>query len=181
MSKALIIIDIQNDYFKGGAMELHNPVEASKNAKQILEKFRNENKPVIHVQHLAAAPEIGFFLPDTKGAEIHVNVQPKEGEKVITKYTPNAFVNTDLLEYLKSRNITEIVFTGMMTHMCIDATVRAAKDYGFECTVIGDACASRDLEVNGSQVKAMDVHNAFLAGLGFYYAHIKGTKDYLAA
>ncbi|KAA5544852.1 cysteine hydrolase family protein [Adhaeribacter rhizoryzae] len=181
MSKALIIIDIQKDYFKGGAMELHNPVEASENAKQVLEKFRNNNEIVIHIQHLAAAPEIGFFLPNTQGAEIHENVKPKEGEKVITKYTPNAFLNTDLLEYLQANNITELIFTGMMTQMCIDATVRAAKDYGFECTVIGDACATRDLKINGNQIKAKDVHNAFLAGLSFYYAQIKSTNEYLAA
>ncbi len=181
MSKALIIIDIQKDYFEGGAMELYNPVEASENAKQMLEKFRNDNELVIHVQHLAAAPEIGFFLPNTEGAEIHDNVKPKDGEKIITKYVPNAFVNTDLLEYLKSKNITRLAFTGMMTHMCIDATVRAAKDYGLECTVIGDACATRDLEVNGNQVKANDVQNAFLAGLSFFYADIKNTKDYISA
>lgn len=181
MSKALIIIDIQNDYFEGGAMELHNPIEASENAKKVLEKFRKEHIPIVHVQHLAAAPEVGFFLPNTKGAEIHENVKPQNGEKLITKYTPNSFVGTDLLEYLKSKEITELVFTGMMTQMCIDATVRAAKDYGFECTVIGDACATRDLEINGNQVKAIDVHNAFLAGLSTYYADIKSTDDYLSA
>lgn len=179
MSKALIIIDIQNDYFEGGAMELQNPIEASENAKKVLEKFRKDNETIIHVQHLAAAPEIGFFLPETKGAEIHENVAPKEGEKLILKYTPNAFVGTGLLEYLKSNDINELVFTGMMTHMCIDATVRAAKDHGFECTVIGDACATRDLEINGNRVKAADVHNAFLAGLSFFYAEIKNTDDYL--
>lgn len=179
MSKALIIIDIQNDYFEGGNMELHKPVEASENAKQILDKFRNENALIVHVQHLAAAPEIGFFLPKTKGAQIHDNVKPKDGEKVIQKYVPNSFVNTDLLEYLKAKNVNELVFVGMMTQMCVDATVRAAKDYGFACTVIGDACATRDLEINGHQVKAEDVQNAFLAGLSFYYAAIENTTDYL--
>jgi len=181
MSKALIIIDIQNDYFEGGAMELHNPVQASENAEKVLVKFRKDNEEIIHVQHLAAAPEMGFFLPDTKGAEIHTNVKPKDGEKLIVKHAPNSFVGTDLLDYLKSKNITDLVFTGMMTQMCIDATVRAAKDYGFDCTVIGDACATRNLEINGNKVKANDVHNAFLAGLSFYYADIKNAKDYLTA
>lgn len=181
MSKALIIIDIQKDYFEGGAMELHNPVQASENAKQVLEKFRKDNELVVHVQHLAATPEAGFFLPNTEGAEIHHNVKPHDGEKLITKHAPNAFLNTDLLDYLKSKKITELLFAGMMTHMCIDATVRAAKDYGFDCTVIGDACATRDLEINGNQVKANDVQNAFLAGLSFHYADIQNTKEFLLA
>ncbi|MES2240158.1 MAG: cysteine hydrolase family protein [Bacteroidota bacterium] len=180
MSKALIIIDIQNDYFENGAMELVGSLKASEKAKQVLLKFRNENLPIVHIQHLSLAPGSFFFLPETKGQEIHENVKPLTGEKVITKYYPNSFRDTDLLEYLKSENINELVFVGMMTQMCIDATVRAAKDLEFECTVIGDATATRDLEVNAVQVKAADVQTAFLAGLSFFYAEIKNTEEYLS-
>lgn len=180
MSKALIIVDIQNDYFENGAMELVGSLKASENAKQILSKFRSEKLPIVHIQHLSVAPGSTFFLPETEGQEIHENVKPLEGEKVIEKYYPNSFRDTGLLEYLKSQNVNELVFVGMMTQMCIDATVRAAKDLEFECTVIGDACATRDLEVNGKQVKAADVQTAFLAGLSFFYADIKNTEDYLS-
>lgn len=180
MGKALIIVDIQNDYFENGAMELVGSLEASKNAKEILTKFRNENLPIIHIQHLSLAPGSTFFLPDTKGQEIHENVKPLDGEEVIEKYYPNSFRDTGLLDYLKSQNITELVIVGMMTQMCIDATTRAAKDFEFECTVIGDACATRNLEVNGKTVKAEDVQTAFLAGLNSFYAEVKNTEDYLA-
>jgi len=176
MSKALIIIDIQNDYFENGAMELVGSLQASENAKLVLSKFRNENLPVIHVQHLSVAPDSTFFLPETEGQKIHQNVRPIAGEKVITKYYPNSFRETELLDYLHSKNITELVVVGMMTHMCVDATVRAAKDFGFECSVVGDACASRDLEINGKSVKAEDVHNAFISALSFFYAEVKNTK-----
>jgi nicotinamidase-related amidase len=176
MSKALIIIDIQNDYFENGVMELVGSLQASENAKLVLSKFRNENLPVVHVQHLSVAPGSTFFLPETEGQKIHQNVRPIAGEKVITKYYPNSFRETELLDYLHSKNITELVVVGMMTHMCVDATVRAAKDFGFECTVVGDACASRDLEINGKSVKAEDVHNAFLSALSFFYAEVKNTK-----
>ncbi|WP_031427102.1 cysteine hydrolase family protein [Flavimarina sp. Hel_I_48] len=179
MSKALVIIDIQNDYFKGGAMELEDPLAASENAKKLLEKFRNDKEAIVHIQHRAASPDAGFFLPDTKGAEIHDNVKPLSGEKVITKHFPNAFRETDLLDHLQSENITELVFVGMMTHMCIDASVRAAKDLGFKCTVIADACATRTLEINNKQVKAADVQNAFIAALDYFYAEIKNTAELL--
>lgn len=181
MSKALIIIDIQNDYFENGAMELVGSLEASENAKKILADFRDKNLPVIHVQHLSVAPGSFFFLPETEGVKIHENVQPLDSEKLILKHYPNSFRNTELLEYLKSKNITELVFTGMMTHMCIDATVRAAKDFEFDCTVIGDACATRDLEINGTTVKAADVQTSFLSALSFFYASVVNTKDYLLA
>tara|TARA_R110000868_G_scaffold305561_2_gene566566 strand:- start:1224 stop:1805 length:582 start_codon:yes stop_codon:yes gene_type:complete len=178
MSKALIIIDIQNDYFENGAMELVGALEASEKAKQLLSKFRNDNLPIIHIQHLASASGT-FFLPNTVGQEIHKNVTPLSGEKLIVKNYPNSFRETELLDYLKSKSSTELVFVGMMTHMCIDATVRAAKDFEFECTLISDATATRDLQINGKDVKAADVQNAFLAGLSSFYATVKTTEEYL--
>jgi nicotinamidase-related amidase len=181
MNEALIVIDIQNDYFKNGAYELKGPEEASLNARKIIDNFRANGQPIAYIQHFAQDSNIPFFKPGTSGAEIHENVKPVDGEKVIQKYYPNSFRETDLLEYLKENNVTDVVITGMMTHMCVDATTRAAKDFGFECTVIGDACASRDQEINGKTVKAEEVHNAFLSALSFFYAKIQNTKDFLAA
>ena len=178
--KALILIDIQNDYFENGALELVNPIPASQNASKLLQRFREQDFPVVHIQHIspAGAP---FFIEGTKGAEIHYNVKPNDGEKVFIKQFPNSFRETGLLEYLRSDGITDLVIVGMMTHMCIDATTRAAFDYGFSCTVIGDACATMDLEIKDEKVKALDVHNANLAALEFFYAKIQNTEEYLSA
>jgi nicotinamidase-related amidase len=85
------------------------------------------------------------------------------------------------LDFLKSNAVTELIVTGMMTHMCVDSTTRAGKDLGFECTVIGDACASRDLEIDGKTVKAEDVHNAFLSALTFFYAKVQNADEFLFA
>lgn len=179
MSKALIIVDIQNDYFENGAMELAQPLQASGNAKLILTHFREKGLEVVHVQHLSLSPQATFFLPNTEGQEIHESVVPLPSEKLIVKNYPNSFRDTDLLSYLKSKEITELVFVGMMTHMCIDATVRAAKDYGFDCTVIADATATRTLEVNGKSVDAASIQTSFLAGLSFFYSKIITTGEYL--
>jgi nicotinamidase-related amidase len=178
--KALILIDIQNEYFENGALKLVHPVPASEKARKLLERFREQNLPIVHIQHIspAGAP---FFIEGTDGVEIHDNVKPKDGEKVFVKQFPNSFRDTGLLEYLKSNDITELVIVGMMTHMCIDATTRAAFDYGFSCTVIGDACATRDLEIKNEKVKAIDVHNANLAALEFFYTKIQNTEEYLSA
>jgi nicotinamidase-related amidase len=179
MNKALVIIDIQNDYFENGRIPLVGSVEASLNARKILDKFRSEGLPVIHIQHIAERPASTFFVPQTKGSDIHENVKPVTNEKVIIKHYPNSFRETELLEYLKNNNITDLVICGMMTHMCVDATIRAAKDFGFNCIVIGDACATRDLEINGESVKAADVHKSFLAAFSGFYASVKTTKEYL--
>ncbi|MDD5363314.1 MAG: cysteine hydrolase family protein [Ignavibacteria bacterium] len=168
--KALLIIDIQNDYFDGGRNPLNGSMQAAENAKKILDKFRNDKLPVIYIQHIALSPSATFFLPDTKGSEIHELVKPLEGEKIFVKHFPNSFRETGLLEYLRSLNISELVVCGMMTHMCVDATVRAAKDFGFDCTLIGDACATKDMSINDEIIKSEYVHKSFLAALNYFYS-----------
>jgi len=177
MKQALLLIDIQNDYFDGGAMTLVNADRTSENAKLLLETFRSKKLPVIHIQHIATKAGATFFLPETFGVEIHKNVRPVADEKVIIKHFPNSFRETELLDVLKENEITDLIVAGMMTHMCIDATTRAAKDLGYNCTLIGDACATRNLEINGETIKAADVHNAFLAALNITYATITTAKD----
>jgi nicotinamidase-related amidase len=179
MKTSLVLIDIQNDYFDKGSMTLEGADKASVNARLILDKFRSEGLPVIHIQHIAASATATFFLPETFGSEIHDKVKPIGNEKVLIKHYPNSFRETDLLDYLKSLHITDLVLCGMMTHMCVDATTRAAKDFGFTCTVIGDACATKNMEINGQMVKAIDVQNSFLAALNYFYSTVVTTKDYL--
>lgn len=179
MGTALILIDIQNDYFDKGMMTLVGSDEASENARLILDRFRSDRLPIIHIQHISTRSAATFFLPNTTGAEIHKNVKPFEQEKIIVKHYPNSFRDTDLLDYLRTMSITDLVICGMMTHMCIDATTRAAKDFGFNCTVIGDACATKDLEVNGQKVKAEEVQKSFLAALNSFYSTVKTTEQYL--
>ncbi|WP_062106492.1 cysteine hydrolase family protein [Bacillus niameyensis] len=180
MSTALIIVDIQNDYFLNGKMELSNPDKAAANAAKVLAWFRENNKDnIFHVQHIASSPELGFFLPDTEGAEIHETVLPLEDENIIVKNFPNSFLKTDLESKLRENGVTKVVVVGMMTHMCIDATVRAAVDLGFETTLIEDACATRDLAYQGKVVPAEQVHTAFVSALNGMYAKVNSTEDFL--
>src|SRR4051812_22493222 len=93
MSTALIIVDIQNDYFPNGKMELSNPEKAAANAAKVLESFRQNHKDnIFHVKHIASNPALGFFLPDTEGAEIHETVLPLEHESIIKKHFANSFL-----------------------------------------------------------------------------------------
>jgi nicotinamidase-related amidase len=181
MKKALLIIDIQNDYFPGGAHVLADPETAGINALKLLNTARKKNLEIIHIQHIAVNEGADFFLPDTYGAEINDCVKPLDGEKVIIKNYPNSFRETGLLEYLQEKDITELVICGMMTDVCVDATVRAAMDLGFNTTVIGDACASRDRELYGETVPAGDIQKAYLAGLtalGGLYADVIKTAEF---
>jgi nicotinamidase-related amidase len=179
MTTALLLIDIQNDYFPGGAMEVEGSAAASLRAKAALARFRELGLPVFHVQHLATRPGSTFFLPDTAGAEIHEHARPLPDEALVQKHFPNAFRDTELRHLLRERGAERLVASGMMTHMCVDATVRAAFDQGFPCTVLHDACATRALAFGGVDVPAAHVHAAFLSALGAVYAQVVGTEELL--
>ena len=165
MNTALLIIDIQNDYFPGGSMELVEAEDASLKAKKILESFREQNKLIIHVQHIAFSKEASFFRAGTRGAEIHPNLTPLTNEIVVQKHFPNSFRETILHDELKKHNISDLVIIGMMTHMCIDTTVRAAFDLGFTSTILHDACATRDLTFNNETIPAKSVQGSFMSAL----------------
>lgn len=180
MSTALIIVDIQNDYFPKGKMGLSNPESAAANAAKVLDWFRQNHKDnIFHIQHIASDPALGFFLPDTEGAEIHESVQPVKQEKIIKKHLPNSFLKTELESELRERGINKVVVVGMMTHMCIDATVRAAVDLGYETTLIEDACATRELAYRDKVVPAEQVHVAFVSALESMYCHVTSTESFL--
>ena len=179
MKSALILIDIQNDYFPGGAMELTGMTQAAAQAREVLFACRQARRPIFHIQHLALGPDAAFFRPNTVGVEIHESVRPLPGEALIQKHYPNAFRDTGLLEALKTAGVEEVVIAGAMSHMCVDATTRAAFDYGFTCTVIHDACASRDLAFAGLTIPAHHVHGAFMAALGMRYARVWSLEELL--
>jgi nicotinamidase-related amidase len=180
MRAALVLIDIQRDYFPGGRMELQGSIQASLRAKELLCHFREERMPLVHIQHFSNRPGATFFLPNTDGVEIHENVSPLPDEIVIPKSYPNSFRETSLLEHLEREGIQQVVVAGMMTHMCVDATVRAAFDYGFQCTVVHDACATRDLSFQENIVPAEHVHGAFLSALSAVYAKVLAAEQLIA-
>ena len=175
--RALLIIDIQNDYFPGGKMELEGADAAAAKASSALAAFRKQNLPVFHVRHLSVRPGSTFFIPGTRGAEIHAAVQPASGEAVIEKNFPNSFRGTALESALKEKGIRNLVVAGMMTHMCVDASVRHAADLGYKITLLGDACATRAQSYAGETVPARQVHAAFLAALNGFYAKVVNTHE----
>jgi nicotinamidase-related amidase len=168
MRTALIIIDVQKDYFPGGKHPLVNPLDAAKNAYMLLQCFREHGGHHVHIQHISKKPDATFFISGDRGTDIHDSVAHFEGEPIVYKHTPNSFLNTNLLELLKSWGVERVVICGMMTHMCVEATARAASDLGFQVLVAEDACATRDLQYGDTTIPAEHVHKASLAALKSY-------------
>jgi nicotinamidase-related amidase len=179
--KALLLIDIQNDYFPGGDMELTDIEKASANAAALLERFREKRRPLVHVRHVFPSDAAPFFRPNSPGAQIHESVAPTENETVITKNQVNAFQQTDLKTLLEAMGVKDLVIVGAMSHMCIEGTTRAAADLGYMCEVIHDACATREQEFNGRKISAEDVHGAAMSSLGFAYAQVMSLDQWRRA
>ena len=176
MRTALIIIDVQKDYFPGGKHPLVNPLEAAKKAYMLLQCFREHGGHHVHIQHISKRPDATFFISGDRGTDIHDSVAHFEGEPIIYKHSPNAFLNTNLLELLKSWGVGCVVICGMMTHMCVEATARAAFDLGFQVLVAEDACATRDLTYGDTTIPADHVHKASLAALKSYGKVMKSEE-----
>ena len=179
MNTALLVIDIQNDYFPGGKFELEGPLEAAKQARKVIDAFRSGGRPVIHFRHESVRPGADFLLADTHGNQIHELVRPEAGEIVYPKHFPNALKETPLLSYLQQMGIESLVLVGMMTFMCVHGTARAASDLGFQCTVLHDATAARAISFDGLEIPAAHVQAAFHGALAFAYAEVVGTEAWL--
>jgi nicotinamidase-related amidase len=178
-NRALVLIDLQNDYFPDGKLPLAGIDAAAANAAQALAIARTRGDAVIHVRHEIPGDGAPFFVAGSPGAAIHPSVQPAAGEPVVTKHHTNAFRETPLAGLLAERDITHVVIAGAMSHMCIDAATRAAADLGLGVTVLHDACATRDLEFGGRRVAAADVHAAFMAALTPGYATLLPTAEWI--
>ncbi|KIK83098.1 cysteine hydrolase family protein [Pseudomonas sp. W15Feb9B] len=177
--QALIVVDIQNDYFPQGKWPLVGAEAAADNAARLLAAFREAGDPVVHIRHEFTSADAPFFTPGSDGAKLHPKVLNRPDEPVVLKHFVNSFRETDLQSILDEQGIRDLVIVGSMSHMCIDGISRAAADLGYGVTVIHDACACRDLEFNGVTVPAAQVHAAFMSALGFAYASVVSAEEFL--
>lgn len=176
----LIVVDLQNEYLPTGKLPLSGIEAAAANAARVIAHARDNGIPVFHIRHEFANNEAPVFIPGTDGVKIQPTVAPQAGEAVIVKNHINAFRDTDLKQQLDVQGVEEVIVVGAMSHMCIDAVVRAAVDIGYVATILHDACATLDLEFDGVTVPAAQVHAAAMAALAFGYGSVISTDHYLA-
>jgi nicotinamidase-related amidase len=178
--RALVLIDVQNDYFSGGRWPLSNIESAADNAVRVLAAARAAGDLVVHVRHEFPTADAPFFAPGSEGAKIHPKVRGLDSEPVVLKHHVNSFRETNLKAILDHHGVEELIICGAMSHMCVDAGVRAASDLGYKCVVVHDACATRDQEFADTVIPAAEVHAAFMAALEFGYARLVSTEEYVA-
>ncbi|MEB0204674.1 cysteine hydrolase family protein [Pseudomonas sp. CCC3.1] len=179
MKSGLIVVDLQNEYLPTGKLPLSGIEVAVANAARVIAHARNRNIPVFHIRHESTDDDAPIFVKGSDGVEIIPAVAPAGDEPVIVKNHINSFRDTDLKQQLDAHGVDEVIVIGAMSHMCIDAVVRAAADMGYPVTVLQDACATLDLTFAGVTVPATHVHAAMMAAFEFGYANVKRVDDYL--
>ena len=178
--RAIIVVDLQNEYLATGKLPLVGIDTALANATRVIAAARAKGELVIHVRHEMAQAGAPVFVPGSDGVQIIPAVAPVEGESVVLKNYPNSFRDTVLQDTLKAGGIEEVVVVGAMSDVCIDATARAAADLGYDLTVVHDACATRDKAFGDSVVPAAQVHATIMSALEFGYGKVTTTADFLA-
>ncbi len=176
MKKALIIIDMQNDYFVGGKMALVGIDKAMKNTMKLIEDAQEKGYEVFFIQHISTREGATFFLPNSDGVKLHTRFDVSVGT-VIQKHYPNSFRETSLEAKLKEKGIKDLIICGAMSHKCVDTTVRAAFDLGYNIELVSDACATKDLVFQNETIKAKDVHSAFMTSLNGLFCKVKFTRE----
>ncbi|UVL43851.1 MULTISPECIES: cysteine hydrolase family protein [Pseudomonas] len=180
MKRGLVVVDLQNEYLPTGKLPLTGIDAAVENAIRVISHARDTGVPVFHIRH-ESAEDAPIFAKGSTGAETQPDVVPQGNEPVIIKKHINAFRETNLKQQLEAADVNEIVVIGAMSHMCIDAVVRAAADMGYPVTVLHDACATLDLTFRGVSVPATQAHAAIMAAFEFGYATVQSVDEYLSA
>jgi nicotinamidase-related amidase len=179
---AIVTIDYQMDYFPGGKFPLWRANKAIRNAAAVLDWGRRKGVLIFHVRHEGLDPSASFLAAGTPGTALHpaLSVPPDGSEPVIRKHRPDSFLETDLEARLKAAGLKRVIWMGMISWMCVDTTVRAAKAHGFVNYLVEDACAAGWMRHNGLPIFPWASHRAFMAALGSNFAKLiraSGFKD----
>ncbi|NQD91643.1 cysteine hydrolase [Pseudomonas sp. CrR25] len=164
----LLIIDAQEEY-RSGVLQLPGLEAALAEIAKLLAAARDTGASIVHVKHLGI-PD-GLLDPRGPRGQHLPETAPLPGEIVVEKRLPNAFAGTELHERLQALGHLDLIVCGFMTHSSISTTVRAAKDYGYRCTLVDAACATRDLPTpDGLVISAAEVHRIEMIALADNFA-----------
>ncbi|ATD09256.1 cysteine hydrolase family protein [Pseudoalteromonas piscicida] len=146
-NSALLVIDIQNDYFPGGLFPLWNTENTLANINTAIKKAAEQNMEVIYVQHIAN-PEQGkapFFNADTCGVELHNGLRQaqKNGHHIVKSYA-DSFEQTSLNDLLQSKSIDTLYICGMMTQNCVTHTALSKSAEQYNVYILSDCCTTLD-------------------------------------
>lgn len=161
MSRALLVIDVQNEYFTG-ALPITHPAGHLERILEAMDAAAGQKVPVVVVQHHFEDPEKPFFQKGTPGWELHPEVARRPHDLLLEKTMPGSFTGTQLEAWLRERDIDTVTIAGYMTHMCCDTTAREAVHRGFTVEFLNDATGTLPLSNSAGEVTAEELQRSIL-------------------
>ena len=163
----LVVIDPQMEY-RMGTLALPGLEPAVAQIQTLLSAARAQKRPIIYVRHLGIPG--GLLDPQGQRGHFLPELAPQPGETVVEKRQPNAFNGTELNDQLMAHGHLDLIVCGFMTHSSVSSTVRAARDYGYRCTLVNTAIATRDIPAGDGTLAAADLHRMEMAALADNFA-----------
>jgi len=178
MKKALLVIDVQNEYFTGKLKVTYpSPINSLNNILKAMDYAKENNMIIIVVQHTSLSGET--FVKGTNEWEIHPKILKKHYDYIIEKNKPSSFYKTNLEEILKKENIEGVVISGYMTQMCCDTTARVAFHKDYEVEFLSDATGTIDVENYVGIISSKKLHNATLIAQSLRFSHILSSAEWM--
>ncbi|QDU95060.1 cysteine hydrolase family protein [Lignipirellula cremea] len=178
MKRALLVIDVQQEYFTG-ALPITHPAGHLEKILQAMDAAAGKAATIV-VQHHFPDPAKPFFQKGTPGWELHPEVQRRPHDLLIEKTLPGSFTNTPLEEWLSERQIDTVTIAGYMTHMCCDTTARQAVHRGLTVEFLSDATGTLALSNSAGQVTAEELHRAILCAQQMLLSEVLDVEDWTA-
>jgi nicotinamidase-related amidase len=178
MNKALLVIDVQNEYFTG-ALPVTYPQNSSANIVAAIKAAEVADIPVVMVQHTATAKGAKSFIKGMRGWELHDSVKNAKIAHYVEKTMPSSFVDTDLEAWLRKNNINTVVISGYMTQHCCDTTARYAHHLGFDVEFLSDATGTLDFANKAGKASAEEIHRVTLVEQAFRFSDVMSTKEWI--
>jgi nicotinamidase-related amidase len=177
--RALLVIDVQNEYFEGGALPVTYPQNSHANILSTIKAAQAAGIPIVMVQHTATAKGAKAFVKNTQGWQLHASVKNAKVTHYIEKTMPSSFVGTDLESWLRKEGIDTVVVSGYMTQHCCDTTARYAKHLGFDVEFLSDATGTLDFANKGGKASAEEIHRSTLVEQAFRFSDVISTKEWI--
>lgn len=178
--RALIVIDVQNEYFDGALPISAPPTETSlANIGRSMDAATAAGVPVIVVRHGDADPEAPIFREGSHAWELHPEIERRSRDHLVEKTFPGSFTDTPLGDILAADEIDTVVITGYMTHMCVDTTSRQAAHRGLSVEILNDATGTLALENSGGTATGEELHRSTLVAQGQFFADVVTTDEWL--
>jgi nicotinamidase-related amidase len=177
MSRALLVIDVQNEYFTG-ALPITHPAGHLGRILEVMDAAEGKI-PTIVIQHHFPQPEKPFFQRGSHGWELHPEVASRPRDLLVEKTLPGSFTNTPLEAWLRQRGIDTVAIAGYMTHMCCDTTAREAVHRGFQVESLSDATGTLPLSNAAGAVTAAELHRTILCAQQMLLSEVLPSSKWL--